>query len=232
MNPTDLTFWLSWYESLDDALARAEGSITAYKDPDGRVRHGSDEQVLPLLHEIKELFLRAATVEVFRPRAPTGTQVWPVSWSDTERSEPLIRLVEEPAYIAQDQGFRTDEPEAPAGVRRLIDLLEAQIYCSVVSDKVSERCPAWSRIVPELFSDGMDKVVSEALPAFDLLPEALVRETLSRFSLPVEIMSPFLPYVEKDLSLRRLLREGELVTEVGVETKGSDEDESCASQPG
>jgi hypothetical protein len=232
VNPTDLTFWLSWYESLDGALGRAEGSITAYKDPDGRVRHGSDEQVLPVLHEIKELFLRAATVEVFRPRAPTGTQVWPAYWSDTERSEPLIRLVEEPAYIAQGQGFRTDEPEAPAGVRRLIDLLEAQIFCSVVSDRASERCPAWSRIVPELFSDGMDKVVSEALPAFDLLPEALVRETLSQLSLPVEIMSPFLPYVEKDLSLRRLVREGELVAEVSAETNGSDEGETCASQPG
>jgi hypothetical protein len=232
VNPTDLTFWLSWYESLDGALGRAEGSITAYKDPDGRVRHGSDEQVLPVLNEIKELFLRAATVEVFRPRAPTGTQVWPAYWSDTERSEPLIRLVEEPAYIAQGQGFRTDEPEAPAGVRRLIDLLEAQIFCSVVSDRASERCPAWSRIVPELFSDGMDKVVSEALPAFDLLPEALVRETLSQLSLPVEIMSPFLPYVEKDLSLRRLVREGELVAEVSAETNGSDEGETCASQPG
>jgi hypothetical protein len=218
VNPTDLTFWLDWYESLDDALGRAEGSITAYKDPDGRVHHGSDEQVLPLLHEIKELFLRAATVEVFRPRAPTGTQVWPASWNDGERAEPLIRLVEEPAYIAQGHGFRTEEPEAPAGVRRLIDLLEAQVYCRVVSGKVSERCPAWSRIVPELFADGMDKIVIEALPAFDLLPKGLVRDTVSGLSLPLEIMSPFLPYVEKDLSLRRLLREGELVGEEWPET--------------
>ena len=72
----------------------------------------------------------------------------------------------------------------------------------------------------------------QALPAFDLLPEALVRETLSQLSLPVEIMSPFLPYVEKDLSLRRLLREGELVAEVCAETEGSDEGGTCASQPG
>jgi hypothetical protein len=222
VNPTDLTFWLSWYESLDEALGRAEGSLTAYKDPDGRVRHGSDEGVLPILHEIKELFLQAASVEVFRPRAPAGTQVWPANWSDTERAEPLIRLVEEPAYIAQDQGFRTEEPEAPAGVRRLIDLLEAQIYCREVSDKATLHCPAWSRIVPELFSDGMDKVVGEALPAFDLLQETLVRETLNRLSLPVEIMSPFLPYVEKDLSLRRLLREADLVTEASAETEDAD----------
>jgi hypothetical protein len=222
VNPNDLTFWLSWYESLDEALGRAEGSITAYKDPDGRVRHASDERVLPVLHEIKELFLQAATVEVFRPRAPSGTQVWPANWSDTESAEPLVRLVEEPAYVAQDQGFRTDEPEAPAGVRRLIDLLEAQIYCTVVSEKASEGCPAWSRIVPELFSDGMDKIVTEALPAFDLLPDALVRETLNRHSLPVEIMSPFLPYMEKDLSLRRLLCEGELVSEMSGETEEAD----------
>jgi hypothetical protein len=134
--------------------------------------------------------------------------------------------VEEPAYIAQGQGFRTDQPEAPPGVCRLIDLMEAQIYCRVVSDKASERCPAWSRIVPELFSDGMDKVVSEALPAFDLLQEALVREILGQLSLPVEIMSPFLPYVEKDLSLRRLVREGELVAEECAETKGSGEGET------
>ena len=120
MNPTDLSFWLSWYDSLDEALGRAEGSITAYKDPEGRVRHATDEEVLPILHEIKELFLRAATVEVFRPRAPSGTQVWPANWGDTERGEVLIRLVEEPAYIAQGQGFRTDEPEAPTGVGRLI----------------------------------------------------------------------------------------------------------------
>ena len=226
MNPTDLTFWLSWYESLDAALARAEGSITAYKDPDGRLRHGTDEQVLPVLHEIKELFLRAATVEVFRPRAPTGTQVWPANWSDTERAESLIRLVEEPAYIAQGQGFRTDEPDVPAGVRRLIDIMEAQIYCRVVSDKATERCPAWSRVVPELFADGMDKAVGEALPAFDLLPEALVREILGQLSLPVEIMSPFLPYVEKDLSLRRLVREGELVADECPEVTGEGEGES------
>jgi hypothetical protein len=226
VNPSDLTFWLSWYESLDEALTRSEGSITAYKDPDGRIRHGTDEQVLPVLQEIRELFLQAGSVEVFRPRAPAGTQVWPANSGDTERAEPLIRLVEEPAYIAQDHGFRTNEPEAPVGVCRLIDLLEAQIFCSVVSEKASQRCPAWSRIVPELFSDGMDKVVSEALPAFDLLPEPLVRETLSRLSLPLEIMSPFLPYVEKDLSLRRLLREGELVAEAFVEAENPDEDEA------
>lgn len=223
MNPTDLTFWLSWYESLDEALTRAEGSITAYKDPDGRVRHGSDEEVLPILQEIRALFLQAGAIEVFRPRAPVGTQVWPANAEDTERAEPLIRLVEEPAYIAQDHGFRTNEPEAPHGVCRLIDLLEAQIFCGVVSEKASQRCPAWSRIVPELFSDGMDKIVSEALPAFDLLPETLVRETLSQLSLPMEIMSPFLPYVEKDLSLRRLLREGELVAEACDDDEDSDE---------
>jgi hypothetical protein len=76
----------------------------------------------------------------------------------------------------------------------------------------------------------MDKVVSEALPAFDLLPKALVHEILGQLSLPVEIMSPFLPYVEKDLSLRRLLREGELVAEVCAEAAESGEGETDGSR--
>lgn len=216
MNPTELTFWLEWYEALDGLLARAEGAIVAFKDPEGRVRHAVDEDALPLLHEIRALFVRAGEVRVFEPRPPTGTQVWPAPWRDEARAERLVRLVEEPAYLAQEQGFRTEDPDAPAGLRRLIDLLEAQLYCREASLQAAERCPAWARIVPELFADGADKIVGEALPSFELLPEPQVDLVLGKLGLPREVMSPFLPYVERTLSLERIVQREDLLPEATV----------------
>lgn len=213
MNPTELGFWLDWYETLDDVLARAEGAIVAYKDPEGRTRHAVDEEALPLLHELRALFHEAGKVRVFEPRPATGTQVWPAVWREEARATPLVRLVEEPAYLAQEQGFRTEEPDAPAGLRRLIDLLEAQVHCREASRHAAERCPAWSRVVPELFADGADKIVAEALPTFELLPEAQVDLLLARLRVPREVMSPFLPYVERALSLERIVQREDLLPE-------------------
>ncbi|MDX1579172.1 MAG: hypothetical protein R3266_11845 [Gemmatimonadota bacterium] len=213
MNPSELTFWLEWYEAFEHVLERACGAVVAYKDPDGRVRHAVDEEALPLLHELRELFLRAGGVRVFEPRPASGTQVWPAVWRDEARAVRLARLVEEPAYLAQDQGFRTEDPDAPSGLRRLIDLLEAQIHCREASREAAARCPAWARIVPELFADGADKIVAEALPSFDLLPELQVERVLAELGLPREVMSPFLPYVERPLSLERLVQREELLPE-------------------
>lgn len=221
MNPTELTFWLEWYEMLDDVLARAEGSVVAFKGPEGRVRHAVDEDALPLLHEMRGLFLRAGDVRVFEPRPARGTQVWPSVWRDEARTGPLVRLVEEPAYLAQDQGFRTEAPDAPVGLCRLIDLLEAQVHCREASRDAAERCPAWARIVPELFADGADKIVLEALPSFDLLPEAQVDLLLAKLGLPREVMSPFLPYVEATLSLERVVQREDLLPEATLAEAGA-----------
>lgn len=211
MNPTELTFWLDWYERLDAALARAEGAVVAYRDPDGELHHAVDREALPIFRELRQLFLVAGEVDVFCPREPSGNQVWPSCWRDPDDAAPLVRLVEEPAYLAQDGGLRVRDPEAPSGLCRLIDLMEAREFCGVISRRVTERCPAWGRMVPELFRDGMEKVVAEALPAFDLLPDDAVERTLTDLGQPREVMSPFLPYVERDLSLKRILRDEELV---------------------
>lgn len=209
MNPTELSFWLDWYEQLDAALSRVHGSIVACKDPDGRLRHAVDEDALPLFQEIRELFCRAGEVRVFEPRAPEGTQVWPPTPLGPA-ADRLVRLVEEPAHLAQDGGLRLDQPDAPSGLCRLIDLLEAQIFCRDVSVKVITRCPAWGRIIPELFADGADKIVAEALPSFELLPVDHVDRVLAELELPREVMSPFLPYVERELSLARIVDYEEL----------------------
>jgi hypothetical protein len=222
VNPAELTFWLDWYEQLDGVLARAEGAIVAFKDPQGRVRHAVDEDALPLLHEMRALFLQAGRIRVFEPRPAEGTQVWPSVWRDEARASRLVRLVEEPAYLAQDQGFRTEDPEAPAGLRRLIDLLEAQLHCRAASVDAAERCPAWARIVPELFADGADKIVTEALPCFDLLPEPQVDLLLAKLGLPREVMSPFLPYVEGTLSLERIVQREDLLPEATLADAAAD----------
>ena len=211
VNPTELTFWLEWYESLDGALSRVENAVVAYLDPDGELHHAIDYDALPVFREMRELFLRAGEVDVFRPRASSGTQVWPPCCDDQETSAALIRLVEEPAYMAQDGGLRVGEPEAPRGLCRLIDLLDAREFCGLLSRHTVERCPAWARVVPELFRDGMEKMVAEALPCFELLPEDAVRRTLDEAGLPLEAMSPFLPYVERPLTLQRIVRDEELV---------------------
>jgi hypothetical protein len=211
VNTSELTFWLDWYESLDGTLSRVEDAVVAYLDPDGAVHHAVDPDALPVLREMRELFLRAGEVDVFRPRASSGTQVWPSCWQDEERAAALVRLVEEPAYLAQDGGLRVGEPEAPGGLCRLIDLLEAREFCGLLSRDTVERCPAWARVVPELFRDGMEKRVAEALPCFELLPEEAVRRTVDATGLPLEVMSPFLPYVERPLTLQRLVRDSELV---------------------
>ena len=70
--------------------------------------------------------------------------------------------------------------------------------------------------MPELFRDGMEKIVGEALPAFDLLPRGTVETTLAEAGLPREAMSPFLPYVERRLSLERVVRLEELVPDDGA----------------
>ena len=207
MNPTELKFWLDWYEALDGALTRGEGAITAYRDPEGQIHHVLDESMLPAFCAIRDLFVAAGHVNPFAPRERAGTQVWPANWKDDEASARLLRLVEEPAYLALDQGFRVAEPEAPLGLCRLIDLLEAQRFCASVSEKAAARCPAWSRVIPELFADGTEKVVADALPAFDLLRSDHVGDVLRELGLPREVMSPFLPYVVKSLNLRRLVRE-------------------------
>ena len=65
MNPTELTFWLDWYERLDAALARAEGALVAYRDPDGELHHAVDREALPVFREMRQLFLEAGEVDVF-----------------------------------------------------------------------------------------------------------------------------------------------------------------------
>lgn len=211
MNTRDVKFWLDWYEQLDDALARGEGAIVAYVAPDAAVHHAVDQSLLPILHEVRDLFRQAGKIEVFCPRATDGVQVWPVDRGDPDRAQTLIRLVEEPAYLAQDNGFRVQEPDAPEGLLRLIDLLEVREFCDEVSEEAAGRCPAWSRIAPELVQDGLRKVVREALGAFDLMREDVVREVLAKVGAPIETMSPFLAYVSRPLTLRRLAREERLV---------------------
>ena len=209
MNPSDLGFWLDWYDAFDAALAGAEGAIAVVRGPDGHTAHRVDARLLPALREVRELFLRAGGVNVVAPREAAGTQVWPANGRESEAGAALVRLVEEPAWLAQEDGFRAGDPEAPPGLRRLIDVLEAHAFAQAHSDEITERCPAWPRVVPELFDAGIERVLAEALPAFDLLPKARVREVLLQHGLPPEIMSPFVAYVRKDLSLRRLLREEE-----------------------
>jgi hypothetical protein len=210
VNPTEVSFWLEWYECLDAALAEAEGSIVACKDPDGRIRYAVDEEALPAFQGIRELFRNAGEVRVFEPRPPHGTQVWPPVAAEGAAAERLLQLLEEPAHLAQDGGFRTEDPDAPAGLCRLIDLLEAQIYCRDVSVDAVARCPAWSRIMPELFADGADKIVAAAVPSFDLLAAQQVDAVLKELKLPREVMSPFLPYVDKPLTLARIVDATEL----------------------
>lgn len=209
VNPTELSYWLEWYERLDAALSSAQGAIVACKDPDGRVRYAVDEDSLPVFQEMRELFRSAGEVRVFEPRKPQGTQVWPPVTADGV-GDRLLQLVEEPAHLAQDGGFRTEDPDAPEGLCRLIDLLEAQIYCRDASVDAIARCPAWARIVPELFADGVDKIVAAALPSFDMLAVAQVDAVLKELKLPREVMSPFLPYVERVLSLERIVDATEL----------------------
>ena len=199
-----------WYEGLDAALSRAHGAIVVCKDPDGRLRRAVGEDSLPVLQEIRELFRRAGQVPVYEPRPPLGTQVWPAVAGEGANADRLLQLVEEPAHLAQDGGFRTQDPDGPTGLCRLIDLLEAQIFCREVSVDAVARCPAWSRMIPELFADGVDKIVAEALPSFDLLSTEGVEEVLGQLSLPREVMSPFLPYVERPLTLERLVEYQEL----------------------
>jgi hypothetical protein len=209
VNPTDLSFWLDWYERLDATLSSAQGSIVACKDPDGRIRYAVDEDSLPIFQEMRELFQRAGEVRVFEPRTPQGTQVWPPVSADGA-GERLLQLVEEPAHLAQDGGFRTEDPDAPDGLCRLIDLLEAQIYCRDASVDAISRCPAWARIVPELFADGVDKIVAAAVPSFDMLAATQVDAVLRELKLPREVMSPFLPYVDRPLTLARVVDATEL----------------------
>jgi hypothetical protein len=211
VNTTEVKFWLDWYEQLDEALAHGEGSVVAYVAPDGDVHHAVEQDLLPVLHEIRDLFRVAGKVEVFCPRAPEGVQVWPVDRGDPDAAQALARLVEEPAYVAQDHGFRVHEPDAPNGLLRLIDLLELREFCDVLSPEATARCPAWSRILPELVQDGLRKVVAEALAAFDLMREDVVREVLAKIAAPIETLSPFLVYVSRPLSLSRLVREERLV---------------------
>ncbi len=207
LNPVELKSWLDWYERLDQALDRAQDSIAAYKDADGELHFGIDEEVLPILCEIRDLFVESGRVKVFDPiRRSSGTQVWPANWSDSALSTPLVRLLEEPAYLAQADGFKTEQPEAPRGLGRLIDVLEAQVFCRSVSERAVQRCPAWPRIVPELFADGVAKILDEALHCFDLLPADGVHRTLEDLGLPREVMSPFLAYVDRPLNLERLVR--------------------------
>ena len=222
MNTSELKFWLDWYQTLDTALDRASGSIVAYVDPSGEVHHAIEERLLPVLGEIRELFRVAGQTEVFVPRPSDGMQVWPANWSSNERAAPLLQLVQEPAYLAQDNGFRVQQPDAPLGLVRLIELLEAQEFCRVVSERAHERCPAWSRIVPELFNDGLEKIVAEALPCFDLLRASSVNRVLEELQLPIEIMSPFLPYLDQNLSLHRVVRRESLVDEDQWEEKDAD----------
>jgi hypothetical protein len=209
VNPSELGFWLDWYDAFDAALAGGEGAIAVVRGPDGRVSHRADARLLPALHEVRELFLRAGAVNVVAPREAAGTQVWPANGRETEAGGALVRLVEEPAWLAQEDGFRAADPEAPAPLRRLIDVLEAHAFSLAHADEIAERCPAWPRIVPELFEAGVERLLAEALPCFDLLPKARVRDVLLHHGLPPEIMSPFVPYVRKDLSLRRLVWEEE-----------------------
>ena len=213
MNPSELTFWLDWYERMDQALSAAHGSITAYKTPGGEIHYAVDESALPALHAIRDLFLEAGTVNVIDPtRASSGTQVWPANWADAERAATLLRWVEEPAYLALDGGFRAEEPEAPLPLGRLIDVLEAQVYTGRIAAGASHECPAWLRIVPELFQDGIAKIVGEAMSCFDLLPDQQVRRSLEQMGLPIELMSPFGAYMDRSLSLTRLVEARDLAT--------------------
>jgi hypothetical protein len=219
VNTSELKFWLDWYQSLDNALDRASGSIVAWVDPSGDVHHAVEEGLLPLLEEIRELFQLAGQTDVFVPRPSEGLQVWPANHANAERAGPLLQLVQEPAYLAQDNGFRVHEPDAPLGLVRLIELLEAREYCREVSEKAHERCASWTRIVPELFNDGLEKFVAEALPCFDLLRAVDVKQVLTGMSLPLEIMSPFLPYLDLQLSLHRVVRREALVDDDQWEEK-------------
>lgn len=221
VNLDDLKFWLDWYEQLDRSLEEAAGAVTRFHDPDGDAHHAVDAGALPVLHRLRELFRQAGTVDVFCPREASGTQLWPACWQEPARAAALVRLVEEPAYLAQDGGLRARDPEAPSGLCRLIDLVEAAEFCRVVSRKAGERCPAWVRVVPELFHDGTQKVVAEAIPGFELLPADAVEATLEQLGLPREAMSPFLPFVDRELSLRRLVRDAELVTEAEAESEAA-----------
>ena len=219
MNPTELSFWLDWYDRADRALERGHGAITVYKDAQGDLHYAADEAAVPMLHEIRSLFLEAGGVKVFHPiRSETGTQVWPAPVSGPEARAALVRLIEEPAYLAQDGGFSTEEPDAPPAVCRLIDVLEARIYCAVVSEKAAERCPAWPRIVPELFVDGIAKIIEEALPCFDLLPSEAIHRMLHDLDLPIEVLTPFLPFVDKNLSLERIVVREDLIPARGSES--------------
>ena len=213
MNPSELSFWLDWYERLDQALENAHGAITAYKTGDGAIHFAADEAALPGLHTIRDLFLEAGSVNVIDPtRASTGTQVWPATGGDTERAAMLLRWVEEPAYLAQDGGFRAGTPEPPRSLQRLIDVLEAQVFTATLAAGAAQECPAWQRIVPELFQDGVAKIVGEAMHCFDLMPAKTVRAGLESIDAPFELMSPFGPYVERHLSLVRLVEVRDLET--------------------
>lgn len=230
LNPHELKSWLDWYERLDQALEQAEDSIAAYKDGDGEIHFGIDEAALPILREIRDLFVESGSVKVFDPmRRSPGTQVWPSTWQDAALSEPLVRLLEEPAYLAQADGFKAEQPEAPRGLSRLIDVLEAQVFCRAVSERAVQRCPAWPRIVPELFTDGVAKILNEALVCFDLLPAEAVDRTLSELGLPREVMSPFLAYVDRPLNLERLVRRELLSAPPGCE--GSEASEAPTPEP-
>lgn len=207
MNLGELKFWLDWYDRLEQVLGGAAGAVLASKDGDGHIRLDVSPELLPQLHRLRDLFVEAGSVKVFDPlRGSTGTQVWPANAHDAAASAPLVRLVEEPAYLAQEDGFRAEEPGAPRPLERLIDLLEAQEHGREVARDAAGRCEAWGRIVPELFADGLHKVLNEALPCFDLLPADAVAELLRDLSLPREIMSPFLAYVDRPLHLRSLVR--------------------------
>lgn len=233
MNPTELKFWLDWYERVDGALERADDSIAAYKDPQGDIHFGIDEAALPILCEIRDLFVESGSVKVFHPmRRSSGTQVWPATWQDPSQAEPLTRLLEEPAYLAQAEGFKADQPEAPRALARLIDVLEAQVFCRAVSERAVQRCPAWPRIVPELFADGVAKILNEALASFDLLPAAAVERTLEDLGLPREVMSPFLAYVDRPLNLERLVRREVLSGPPGTEGAEPTPSEAGPPEPG